>query len=87
MITTFCQGNPGAFHRADAGGYVFWGDQVAALDAINPQAAGRLARAMDRWATLAEPYRSNAKLALQRLAERSSLSNDVREIVTKALDA
>jgi len=86
LLVQFCNFNPGAFHRSDAGGYVLWADQVAQLDAINPQAASRLARAMDRWATLAEPFRSNAKLALQRLAERSSLSNDVREIVSKALE-
>ncbi len=79
--------NPGAFHRADAGGYVLWAEQVAAVDAINPQLAARLARAMDRWAQLAEPFRGAAQEALKRLAERSSLSNDVREIVQKAVQA
>jgi aminopeptidase N len=41
---------------------------------------------MDRWAHLAEPWRSAAREALQRVAARPTLSNDVREIVTKALD-
>jgi aminopeptidase N len=85
LLVQLCNLNPGAFHRADAGGYVFWAEQVAAIDALNPQLAGRLARAMDRWAVLAEPYRAAAQEALKRLAERPSLSGDVREIVGKAL--
>ena len=87
LLVQLCNLNPGAFHRADAGGYVFWAEQVAAIDALNPQLAGRLARAMDRWAVLAEPYRAAAQEALKRLAERPSLSGDVREIVGKALGA
>jgi aminopeptidase N len=87
LLVQLCNMNPGAFHRSDAAGYVLWAEQVAAIDAINPQLAGRLARAMDRWSTLAEPYRTAAQEALKRLAERTSLSNDVREIVTKALGA
>lgn len=85
LLGQFFLFNPGAFHRLDAGGYVLWAEQVAAVDAINPQLAARLARAMDRWATLAEPFRGAAQEALKRLAERSALSNDVREIVTKAI--
>jgi aminopeptidase N len=85
VISTFCQGNPGAFHRADAAGYVFWADRVIELDAINPQVAARLARALDRWSKLAEPYRSAAREAIARVAARADLSNDVREVVSRAL--
>jgi aminopeptidase N len=85
VISTFCQGNPGAFHRADAAGYVFWADRVIELDAMNPQVAARLARALDRWKKLAEPYRSAAREAIARVAARSDLSNDVREVVSRAL--
>jgi aminopeptidase N len=60
---------------------------VLELDAFNPQLAARLARVMDRWSVLAEPYRSAAREAVQRVAARSGLSNDVREIVTRALEA
>jgi aminopeptidase N len=87
LLVQLCNLNPGAFHRPDAAGYVLWADQVAALDAINPQLAARLARAMDRWAVLAEPFRSAAQVAIKRLAERATLSNDVREIATKALES
>jgi aminopeptidase N len=77
--------NPAVLHRADAAGYVFWADKVVEIDGFNPQLAARLARALDRWRALAEPYRSAAQVALQRIAARAELSADTREIVTRAL--
>ena len=85
VIFSYCSANPGGFHRADAAGYVFWSERVLELDSINPQVAARLARAMDRWKRLAEPYRSAAREALVRVAAKSDLSNDVREVVQRAL--
>ena len=71
LISSFCLRNPGAFHRADAAGYVFWAERVIELDALNPQLASRVARALDRWMHLAEPYRSAAREAIARVALRS----------------
>jgi aminopeptidase N len=85
VIFSYCSGNPGGFHRGDAAGYVFWSERVVELDAINPQVAARLARALDRWKKLAEPLRSAAREAIARVAARPDLSNDVREVVTRAL--
>ncbi len=85
VIFSFCNGNPGGFHRADAAGYVYWSERVVELDGINPQVAARLARALDRWKRLAEPYRSAAREALTRVAAKTDLSNDVREVVDRAL--
>ncbi len=85
VIFSYCSANPGGFHRADAAGYVFWSERVIELDATNPQVAARLARAMDRWKRLAEPYRSAAYEALKRVAAKTDLSNDVREVVARAL--
>lgn len=85
LIFSLCMFNPAAFHRTDAAGYVFWAEQVLALDAINPQVAGRLARVMDRWTTLATPYRSAAREAIARVAAKAELSNDVREIIDRQL--
>ena len=85
VIFSYCSANPGAFHRADAAGYVFWSDRVIELDATNPQVAARLARALDRWKKLAEPYRTAAFEAIARVAAKPNLSNDVREVVTRAL--
>jgi len=87
LIFSYCSANPAGFHRADAAGYVYWSEQVLALDAINPQVAARLARAMDRWSRLAEPYRSAAKVAIERVAAKTDLSNDAREVISRALSA
>ena len=87
LISSLCTYNPAAFHRSDAAGYVFWAERVLELDASNPQLAARIARVMDRWSRLTEPYRSAAREAIARVAARSELSDDVREIVTHALAA
>lgn len=85
VIFSYCNANPGGFHRQDAAGYVFWSERVIELDGINPQVAARLARALDRWKKLAEPYRGAAREAIARVAAKADLSNDVREVVTRAL--
>ena len=87
LLSGFCRDNPAAFHRTDAAGYVFWAERLVELDAINPSVAGRLARVMDRWAHLAEPYRSGAREAIARVAARAELSTELREIVNRALEA
>jgi aminopeptidase N len=85
LLGSFCSRNPAAFNRADAAGYAFWADRVLELDSMNPQLASRLARAMDRWRKLADPYRSAAREALNRVAAKADLSSDVREIISHAL--
>jgi len=85
LISTYCHANPAGFHRADGAGYAFWRKRVLEIDAFNPQVAARLARALDRWRKLAEPYRSAARQAIEAVAEHPSLSTDVREVVTRAL--
>ena len=85
LIFSYCNNNPGGFHRLDASGYVFWAERVMDLDSINPQVAARLARALDRWKKLAEPYRSAAREALARVSAKSDLSSDVREVIDRAL--
>ena len=85
VIFSYCNANPGGFHRPDAAGYVFWSERVIELDATNPQVAARLARAMDRWKRLTDPYRSAAHEALLRVSAKTDLSNDVREVIERAL--
>ena len=80
ILALLCNFNPAAFHRADAKGYVFWAEQVVELDAINPQVASRLARALDRWrkfwpsrtaARPARPSRASAPRRRTSSAERA----------------
>ena len=87
LIGAFCLGNPAGFHRADGAGYTFWVDRVLEIDAINPQFASRIARALDRWTQLAEPYRTAAHAAIARVAAQPRLSTDTHEIVSRALAA
>jgi aminopeptidase N len=87
LIFSLCMNNPAAFHRRDAAGYVFWAERLLELDTLNPQVAARLARAMDRWSALAEPYRSAAREAVSRVAAKAELSADVREIIGRALES
>ena len=86
LIGAFCMNNPAAFHRPDGAGYGFWADRVLELDAINPQLAARIARVMDRWTRLVDPYRQHARGAIERVAGHANLSSDVREIVSHALE-
>jgi aminopeptidase N len=85
LLASLFMGNPAAFHRADGAGYACWADKVIEVDGFNPQLASRLARALDRWRALAEPYRSAARAAIERVAAKAELSDETREIVSRAL--
>jgi aminopeptidase N len=86
LVNVLCSSNPAAFHRPDGAGYAFWADRLLEMDAINPQLASRLARSMDRWRRLAPAYRPAAKAAIERVAGTPGLSNDVQEILNRALE-
>ena len=69
-----------------------YADYAFLKDAMVDDIAARLAdtrksfaRVLDRWSQLAEPYRSAAHAAIQRVAAKPDLSGNVREIVTRAL--
>jgi len=85
LVSAFCAGNAVQFHAPDGSGYAFWAEQVIALDALNPQVASRLSRAMDRWRRYSPALQEHMKKALQQVAGQGKLSNDVREVVSKAL--
>lgn len=84
LITSFCSGNLAEFHAADGSGYRFWAEQVAALDAVNPQIAARLARALDRWRKFDAVRQPLMRAALEQVAATAQ-SPDVLEVVGKAL--
>jgi aminopeptidase N len=85
LISSFCAGNPVQFHAPDGSGYAFWAEQVITLDGLNPQVASKLARAMDRWRRFTPELQEHMKKALQQVAGQQRLSNNVREVVGKAL--
>ena len=73
------------FHGADGAGYAFIGDQVLALDRLNPQVAARIARAFDRWKRFDPARKAKSRIQLERIRDAEGLSKDVAEIVQKAL--
>ena len=85
LIFQFCLQNPTGFHATDGSGYAFWADQTLALDAINPEIAARLARALDQWSRFVPQARELMHAQLQRVASHPGLSRNTLEIVTKAL--
>ncbi|WP_087738012.1 aminopeptidase N [Paraburkholderia piptadeniae] len=84
LIFSFCSANPAQFHAEDGSGYTFWSEQVIALDALNPQVAARLARALELWRRFTPALREQMRAALEKVAAQAK-SRDVREIVEKAL--
>ena len=86
LIFQFVLGNPDNAHNADGAGYAFWRECVLKLDALNPEVAARLARAMDSWSRYTPALRSKMQEALQDVRNHPDLSPNVREIVSKALD-
>lgn len=85
LLGTFFRANPGEFHRPDGQGYVFWADQVIAIDAQNPQVSARLVRALDNWRRLPAEAQQLVRPELERVAANERISADVSEIVGKAL--
>jgi aminopeptidase N len=86
LIGGFCA-NQTQFNRADGAGYAFLADIVLTLDGSNPQIAARLLTTMRSWRSLEAGRRAHAEAALSRIAAREALSADVRDIVTRSLEA
>ena len=78
---------PGTWHLAPGtGGEAATVTLIEAnLDVLNPQVASRLARSMDRWRRYAPALQTQMKSALQKVSGVTKLSNDVNEVVSKAL--
>ena len=85
LLFAFCNNNPAQFHAADGSGYSLWAEQVIVLNEINPQVAARLARALDRWRKYAPRLQAGMRAALEKVAATKALSNDVAEVIGKAL--
>ena len=77
--------NATQFARADGAGFDLLAEVVLQLDPSNPQIAARLLTAMRSWRTYEPKRREKAESALTRIAAASTLSADVRDIVTRSL--
>jgi aminopeptidase N len=84
LIFQFCLNNLTGVHNPQ--GYAFWAEQILALERLNPEIAARLARGLDNWARYAPANRDGMRTALESIRQQPSLSPNVAEIVSKALN-
>ena len=85
LISAFCHQNPVRFHAADGSGYAFLAEQVLVVDALNPQVAARLVRALERWRRYDSRRQELMSKQLDKIRKKPGVSKDVMEIVTKSL--
>ena len=79
-------GNAPAFHAADGSGYAFLADSILKLDAINAQVAARLVAPFNKLRKV-DPVRQGLMRAqLVRMQDTGKLSENVGEIVARALN-
>ena len=84
LVAAFSTGNPVRFHQADGRGYRFLADVVIAQHG-NPQLASRLASGFNTWRRYDAGRRTLMQAELERILAQKDVSNDVFEIVTRAL--
>ena len=73
------------FHKEDGSGYSFMGEQIRALDPINPQVAARMARNFERWKRFEPSRRALMKSLLEQAMAIDGLSKESTEVLGKVL--
>jgi len=85
LIGGFLHGNSVTFHAKDGSGYDFATEWILKLDAINPQVAARLVGCFNQWKRYDASRQSLMKAQMQTIAGHPGLSDNVSEIINKAL--
>src|SRR5699024_5528292 len=85
VLGVWTQANPSGFHRPDGAGYRLLATQLAAMDELNPQLAARVATAFNGWKQLEPVRREAAHAALAGLLAGGRLSENLGDIVQRAL--
>lgn len=86
LMGTFSYFNTLGFHAKDGSGYRYLTDYLLELDHINPQVSARIITPLTQWQRLDDSRQSLIKLQLARLLEKTDLSKDLLEKVTKSLN-
>ena len=86
LIYAFALQNPTGFHRRDGKGYQFITDIILELDRINHQVAARLSGCFNLWRRYDKDRQIKMKACLETIASTKELSQNVYEIVSRALD-
>ena len=79
--------NAQAFHREGGEGYRLIADLILKLDPINGNVAARFVPYLGRWKKVEEGRAALMRAELERIAAEPTLSRDVREQVSKSLEA
>ncbi len=79
--------NAQAFHREGGEGYRLIADLLLRLDPINANVAARFVSSLGRWKKVDETRAALMQAELERIAAVPTLSRDVREQVSKSLEA
>lgn len=87
VFHAFAMQNAGQFHRMDGAGYQLLTETLIKLDGINAQVAARLVTPLLSWRRYEPRRQSLIKHALQMLVEQPSISDDLYEKVSKALES
>ena len=84
LIGGFARSNPRAFHASDGSGYRFLADRLMEMDALNPQAAARIAKPFTEWRLYDEKRRGMIKSEIRRVLDAEPSPN-MYEIMSKSL--
>lgn len=85
LIGAFCHQNPVRFHAASGEGYEFLAEAVIKLNDINPQIAARMVTPLTSWKRYDDKRQQIMHRQLETILHHKNLSNDVYELVSKAL--
>ena len=85
LIGAFAMNNPRYFHCVSGKGYEFLAENIAALNAINPQVASRLITPLIQFNSFAQPHKELMKAQLLKLQTLPHLSNDLKEKLDASL--
>jgi len=86
LLYMFAMQNHANFHQIDGKGYKFIADQIIKLDEINHQVAARLSACFNQWKKYDETRKILIKKELERILSIQTLSKNVYEIVSRALN-
>lgn len=79
--------NHAGFHHASGAGYAFTADWLMRVDGVNPQMAARMSTAFETWPQYDENRQHRVREQLQRVAGLENISRNLREMVSRMLDA
>lgn len=74
------------FHAKDGSGYEWLGDNLLKLDAVNGQVAARIMTILTKYRLYDKKRQEMIVKVLKRILEKKDLSENTKEIVTKALE-